>query len=421
MHSDNRAQTLSLRDIYEQFHKPDLEANDASPRTCEYYRVILNAWERLTDDPPLAAIDNSTVAAFRDALLAEDKARVTVNKAWRAIRCLLRRAGPPQYRNPAGLNLISTIPYMRELREDLPLPKIASFDELSAIYDACTVADWPSCEIPAARWWQCLLVLAYNAGARRSDLLNLRTSDVSFTGRRLQFKARKTRKFQSIPINETVIRHLEMTWSRRPLVFPRATHEHRFRDEWKRIQSRAGLHRPVTFPMLRATCSSNYCEVGGELVAAFILGHTVRTVPSVTVKHYLNPSGPIRTACDELPQPAAFVAGLDQAVETPQPMTRSDWEFRPGCAVFRGQEIKLPPRLLRCLQLLVSAGRPLGFDDLAAVFYDRPDVSPVTIKTTVHQLRRRLVRALKLPPALDPLPMTYERDAWLLSIPSTTR
>lgn len=409
------AQRLTLRDAFTRFYEPELRATGAARETVSMYRGALNHWERVTEDPPLASIGNETLADFRDRCLAEGLRPPTVNKLWRAIRAVLRRVGPQQYRNPAGLGLIDRIPHLRQLPEPRAWPRIATLEELDLLYEACSSGTWPECEIPAAGWWRAALVLFYNCGLRCRDLFELKTADVDLAGRRLRFVARKTGLAQLLPLNETAAGHLASIWAGRVPLFPRAGSVRPLRSQWARLQKSAGIAPRLTFQDLRKTCGSAYFQVpgvGGLETSAYVLGHRL---PGVTGQYYVNPSQRIIDAADQLAQPASFDQVPRRAIRTdPQ---RTDWAFESGRATYRGKSFDLAPRPLACLRAFVAAGRPIGFDQLErVVFWDRPGVSRTTIKTTVRRLREKLAIALDGFPSWDPLPWRPEAGGWELNL-----
>jgi integrase len=417
---DNRGRVLrmTLREVFETFYKPDL-VEEGRLSTAEAYETSLRAWERFTSNPAVGDIDAALLDAFRRASLA-GRSPQTVERDRRSIRAILRRIGPQHDRNPRGLGHLTQIPYMRPSRADLGFPRIVTFEELDALYAAFGQATYPLSCVPAPEFWRTLIVLAYNVGARRHDLLTLRTSDVDFGRREIRFRARKTSRAQVVPINATVIAHLRAIWSDRAALFPnwhtaaKASASSRFRIRFNELQDLAGVRR-LGLQTLRKTCASAYADLAGSDVAAYVLGHHT---PGVSRQFYINPTRRVIEAVNSLPQPESFRTPKRCCVA--QVTRRSDWRFGSGRAVYRGFEIRLPGRPLAALQALVAAGgRPISFAELrdAAFFGPRPAES--TVKRAVHRLRSALSKAFGLPRVCDPIP--WDRfgggRGWILALP----
>jgi integrase len=408
---------MTLRQAFDAFYLPELEAR-AAPATVDRYRQTLNRWEKLTGNPPLRSIDNAALARFRQATIAAGLRPTTFNSSWRDVRALLRRLGPQETRNPLGLGLLPRVPHVLMLRENLAQPRRVTLDEIDAMYRACERARWPRCTVPPAEWWRCALVVACNLGLRRNDLFGLRWECVTLDGDgpRLEFTAGKTGKNQVLPLNDVVAAHLRAIWSDRRLVFPGGDwirggskwHSH----EWRRLQDLAGVR--FTLHDCRRTCGSAFADVAGIDAARYVLGHVAA---DVTLRFYVALPDRIRKAAAELPQPESFRAPKEYCV--PPATSRRDWQFQPGVAVYRGRAIPLPLRELGILQTLVAAGRPLGFEELAAAWWDTAAIDLATVKGTVHRLRRSLARAFGLSAdAHDCVPWDrFGNRGWTLVLP----
>ena len=415
---------MTLRKIFELYYRPEL-IEEGRTTTAASYETAISRWERHSANLPVDQIDNASLEGFRRAVLAAGLRPATFNLTWRSIRALLRRLGPQHDRNPRGLSILDRIPYVKLAPEDFEFPRVATSEELSALYDACEHACWPSTVLPPREFWRTAIVIAYNVGARRRDIFDLRTEDVDFEKRTIRFRARKTRRRQCIPLNDTTITHLKAVWSERENLFPgnhgiaRASTTNRMRIEWRRLLQRAGIKPPFGFQTLRKTCATMYADTAGIDVAACVLGHYIGG--GVTAQFYANPTKRIVEAVNALPQPESFKGVKVFCV--PRPNRRIDFVFEPGSVTFRDKIIRLPRRPLAVLRALVSAGRPLGFEELAAVaFWDDPAIDRRTIKGAVHRLRASLSRALRLPELHDPLPWDRFGDRrWALVLPAQER
>ncbi|MDE2103071.1 MAG: hypothetical protein KGL39_37850 [Patescibacteria group bacterium] len=317
------AEQITLTQAYFQFLEPLLSDRAKATRTA--IKGAIDNWARITEDPPVSAITDLSLLAFRQARLADvppgssEKSAWTVNKDLRGIRRVLRHLGPRSHGNPAGLGLISIIPYCEMLAAMPGELRIASDAELSALFSACDVATWPRTRVPAPQLWRALLVCAYNWGANRQDLYRL--SDVSIAagdGRNygprtdrlyVRFVRQKTRRKKPqplvIPLNATVAMHVQGLLCPGERLFPFPAQNHRdFKRQWDRIHADAGisLDRKIHFQDLRKTCNTRFDEISAG-IGEWILGHAAR---DVNRKFYLDVSARILDAVDRLPQPSGF-------------------------------------------------------------------------------------------------------------------
>jgi integrase len=299
---------LTLRQAYERWLEPDLF--DAAYATRREYGTALNHWERLTGDPPIAAIANAHVLALRDGLLGSRYAPATVRKTWSHLRAILRRLSPQALGNPQGEGILQRVPCVKMPRLRPKLPRVATHAELDRLYVACSAAGWPPARSgqPAAALWRCFIVLAYNYGLRTRDLWGLWWKDIDFDRGLFRFSALKTSKLQGMPLNRVSRAHLAAivpaSGDDRPHVFHPTKSRHQFYREWAKINAAAEMSAPLECRDLRETCCTAYEEIAPG-VGRWILAHSER---GVTERHYLNPSRMVAEAVAKLPQPAAFLA-----------------------------------------------------------------------------------------------------------------
>jgi integrase len=413
----DRPLDATLRQAFDRYLLPEL-AGRATRNTLASYECSLRCWEHHTADPPLRKIDNASLLRFRNACETAGLRPTTINSRWTHIRAILRRVGPPtDFHNPAGEGILERVPYLKRLREAHPVPRRVSFDEIDAVYAACELATWPQCTVPAAEWWRTAIALFYNLGLRRCDLFSLRTSAIDLEKRQLRMIVAKTGRALILPLNETVLAHVRGVWSEREFLFPNGPAISPFGGrlhyvQWKKLQTAAGVD--FSFHDLRRTCASAFAELGGVELARIVLGHSMRDVAN---RFYVDPTARLAKATADLPQPASF--RVPKAYVVPPAIRRTDWTFQSRAAVYRETTIRLPRRELAVLRALVCAGRPLDFEDLAAVaFWDDPAIDKRTVKGAVHRLRSSLSRALRLPELHDPLPWDRFGDrGWTLVLP----
>lgn len=426
----SEAEKLTLRQCFETFNLPDL----TNPHTAAEYRVCLNRWEKYSDDPAVGKIGNRTLANFRDACIDAGLSPATFNGTRNVIRLILRRIGPAEYRNPQGEGLIPKVPFVKKLPEEWSFPRIWTLEELGAMYDACNVARRPEGEIPAADWWRTLLVFGFHYCPRRRDLLGLRTDAICWKEGVVRWAAKKTRKWHVLPlVHPACVSHVRRVWSDREFLFPdrhgrRLTiaawqGHHGLCQTFRRIQQAAGLPDYHGLHTLRKSGSS-YLESVAPDMAPYVLGHSLT---GVTARHYINPSttGRLAEALRSQPQPSAFLRILDDGesksiLRRRTPARATEWEFSVSSATwketatiaFRGCR---GGRLLRCLQLLVCARRPLTHDDFDGLLFWEGETSRTRVKTVLWGLRQKLKDALPLPPMFDPIP--FVDGGYILRLP----
>jgi len=310
---------ITLREAYCAFLEPTL--GDRAPATRSQLLCTIGEWERLTSNPPIDQISDMTLVKFRDDRRNDEGgiAEATVNKDLRGLRRIMRRIGPRCDGNPGGQGLISLVPYCEMLVPGEPRKRIASANELSALYEACDVATWPNrCGISPPLLWRATIVCLLNWGLNTQDLFRLdESSIVPGDGRRglsrpdrlyLRFVRRKTQRHKPapiiLPLNETVQRHVASI--RRPggrlFPFPRNTRD--IKRQWDVIHAEAGiaLESKIHFQDLRKTCNT-YFDMVSPGIGEWILGHAPR---EVNAKFYLDVEKRILAAVDQFPQPAGF-------------------------------------------------------------------------------------------------------------------
>lgn len=167
-------------------------------------RATLRLWCRFTGDPPLCAIDDQTISLFlaglynlphnanlRKQQAAAEKQRrkfrklepkeviapATINTHCVRMQTVLRLAGPRNQDCKHGQRLLTDVPYIEHPTLDSGTERCEdsfTLDEMTAILAATVQMDWPRWPgIPAATWWQSLVIVAYNTSERRGALLRV--------------------------------------------------------------------------------------------------------------------------------------------------------------------------------------------------------------------------------------------------------
>lgn len=417
---------MTLRQAYETYYLPGLQV-DGTRATLKIYHHHLNLWEReMPGNPSIREIDDRMLAEFKTKVLGRGLAPSTFNTTWRSIRAILRRMGPQIHMNPQGQGFLSRIPYVRLAREDRDFPRLASHEELNALYLACEKAEWPICHFSPAEWWRCWLVIGYNLLPRRSDMQKLKMSDFSLADRQLKFSAQKTRKWHRLHLNDVVLAHVNKIWSNRAVMFERATNYRKLYGTWHELQEIAGVKDHFGFHTLRKTGSSWYRRTSPG-IEGVILGHALS---GVTDEYYINPiaTGQLADAMNKLPQPSEFLKILDQpTVQMATGFERSAWRFE-TCgqhaghllflASYRGMTFEIAERPLGILKAFLATGdRWLSVEELRrAVWPAEPETAVATVKSAALRLRGTLREGLQIPRTVDPLPFNELMQSWALRL-----
>lgn len=250
-------------------------------RTISLYRYTIGPFSDFLGHPAtLGDLEELKVARFL-ASRVRTRAASTAAKDRSNLRALWELA--------ARRKLVDTWPSIPMVKVPERVPEAWLTDEMQKILDSASYETTFYCEIPAAKWWRALLLLAYDTGERCSAMLSLRWR--AFRGSHILYEAesRKGKRrdiLRDISI-ETADAMLAIKGDRRPEdpIFPwpfQRTYV------WKRlgaILDRAGLPsgRKDKFHRIRKTTASYYEAAGGS--AQRLLDH----VDPATTRKYLDP------------------------------------------------------------------------------------------------------------------------------------
>ncbi len=302
-----------------------MRLTDASKETVKIYRDSLRLWILVTSDPPLAEVDVTLLARFKNCLaemrgLKRGTAMSpnTIRKHLRNIQVLLDKAGPPGPKNRDALGFIAgPVPWTKPPRSDNDDPRFIPLEIIGNVYQAAICMDEPRIEgIRPPDWWRALLVTAYCTQLRRRSLFELLWDEVDFSKGLMVLspKRMKARRRHIVHMNKAVVAHLKKILNPskpRELVFPWPYTEGWFHRCFHRLQNEAGVPEKDHFGLhdLRRTAATILRE-GGPSAAQLALGHTAM---STTQNHYVNAgsSGIVGRALDSMPLPPAFAARKD--------------------------------------------------------------------------------------------------------------
>ncbi|MDZ4782618.1 MAG: site-specific integrase [Planctomycetia bacterium] len=303
---------LRVGDFYYSTYEPHF-LPQAAPKTLAAYREALTLWRSLTEDPPIDAVSNLTMATFRAELAkrawrGKSLSPATVNKHLAAIGAILAKAGPAGPRNRDALSLIAQVPWAKPLKLPRRRPRPSPQELLGKIYAACGVAVAPAIAgVTPAAWWRAWIVVASQVGIRRQAMLSLEWSDLDLARRTLRVRAEEDKcgVERLKPLKEVVVRHLVAIRSADARVFawPYATWRTLYR-EWRRIQAAAGVRRGEWYKLhaLKATCGTQVARVGGAHAVRAMLDHS----SIATSELYVDATEWLREAVERAPHPVEF-------------------------------------------------------------------------------------------------------------------
>jgi hypothetical protein len=231
--------------------------------------------------------------------LVKETSEGTAKSTWNHLRTMLNHA--------AKVQAIDRAPKADPLKAHERKPRKLTDAEITDIYQR--LAEWPTLQVA--------FVLALNIGPRTVDLFCLEWSRIEWGERpTITFKARKTSKEQTLPLNRTVVAHLGRLPSqgKSPWLFPEWTRP-TAKDPEKsrtararraiisRVFAECGVVMTKPFQAIRVTCNSrlNTYRPGSGV---FVLGHGL----TLNARHYHDPTDDIFEACHGLPQPACFAS-----------------------------------------------------------------------------------------------------------------
>lgn len=293
---------LTLRSWYER-HFLSLFQPDVRQRTINEYQFTLTKWEKLTCNPMITALTSLTLAEFRSKL-SGIVAAGTVNKHLRHVNHLLAKAGPPGPSNRDAMNLLSTIPWVKQLRTFQKKPRAATLQAITTFYRCCP-----------DDWWRAFVVCSFHLGSRVHALTHVHESDVHFGERTIRFAPEhdKKRIERCKPMSTAVVRHLVplrgaglLEWSKSGTAFYQA---------WRRIEANAALTDAEKFRPhdLKRACGTSLARSGASTWAVkFMLDHSQSDVTGCS---YIDPVDALREIVELIPDPSRVLSLVKSSVE----------------------------------------------------------------------------------------------------------
>lgn len=428
--------TLTLRQAFDRHYFKD----ELSPGSVRIYGYLLTTWERLSGNPAIGSIDDAMMADVRQAAL-DKYAPDSIAKLWQTVRAILRRVGPRETGNPAGLNIIDRVPYMRPVKVRRGLPRRITLDDLARFYVALQHAKHPRPRVAhPSVWWRALLVLAYCTGFRRGDLFDLEWESIDLEQGTVVFVSQKTKAADLFPLHPCAVAHLRMLFDPAGGRVFKSAHRSRSGSFYESLHALQDVATVEHFTMhdIRRTGASEVERVRPGMGRVFLQHRAT----GVTDTWYVNRSEELREAIGGMRLPDGFSAGVkvyakreaaarEQRVKmrqedfhVPTGPAPADWSFRFGAFAYKGRWFPLPSAMrLAVLRELVWSPEPVPQQRLIEIARKANPASrmaaPETISVVVSALRERLRSCLGLGEHVDPIPAVQRRPpAWWVCIPA---
>lgn len=184
---------MTLGEFFDAWYLPIvLTGESASESTITLYRNALHWWATLTPNPPIRLISEFTIADFKPKLneatwrrgvrgVTRRLAKATIAKHLKAVRAVLRRAGPTVDTERPCKHLVDQVPHIRVHKvrtSPKPAFEIAIANRIVAAAPRLSESDLPW-ELPQQLWWQGLLLVLYYTGLRTGTVRKLRWSMIA--------------------------------------------------------------------------------------------------------------------------------------------------------------------------------------------------------------------------------------------------
>ncbi len=140
--------------------------------TIVQYNTCVNHWSRFAGDTPIAEVDDLLVAEFAGWILSFDVAP-TVNKNLRHLRPILKLAHKK--------NVLSEVPEITMLPEDIEPPRAFLLEEIERMLAAAKSLPGCIAEVPAGDWWEAIILALYDSGGRIGAVLATKAGNVDLT------------------------------------------------------------------------------------------------------------------------------------------------------------------------------------------------------------------------------------------------
>lgn len=271
---------MFIKDILPQYFQKNLRITHNDTRK-KYQYSLNNLRDSLQREPRLSDLTDDNIAAMMTSLRDKGLSPRTINDRRSRLRAFWEWA--------ARRGMVKDWPTVQKMREPRRVPIAFTLDEMHRILDACLREKGTVGGIPASLWFSALVLLAWNTGARVTELLLVEFAHID-QERRLLFCPAENRKGQSADkmyrlTDDTLAAINMIAFPERRRVFVWGQNYFYLWTRFGGIVKRAGLPNDNRhkFHAIRKSVASHVRLLGGD--ASLAMGHAD---PSVT-RHYYDP------------------------------------------------------------------------------------------------------------------------------------
>jgi integrase/recombinase XerD len=259
-----------------------------SPNTIKAYRDALSVFFRFHDNKVPSEISEADVIRFNNEyILRNELSGSYQNQVVNAIKLFYR----------VHESRLFVIENLHRPRREKRLPNVLSKEEVKKLLDA-----------PVNLKHRMMLALSYSCGLRRSEVLNLRITDIQSARGLILIREAKGKKDRIVPLSKRILDLLrEFYRCFRPKQFlfegqgGKRYSDRSLEKVMQQAVHRAGIQKPVTLHWLRHSFATHLLESGTDLrTIQELLGHksskTTELYTHVSNRHIQN----VRSPFDDL-------------------------------------------------------------------------------------------------------------------------
>lgn len=242
-------------------YKRWLRSKRYSENTVKTYSEALLSFLRFYSHKPVAQITNNDVIVFNNEFILKHKLSASYqNQIVNAVKLFFKKIE----------GSVLNVDLVHRPKKYNPLPKVLAIEEVADIINALDNIKH-----------KCMISLIYSAGLRRSELLNMRISNIDSKRMELFIAHSKNRKDRVVPLSETglqLLREYYKSYHPKDYLF-----EGQNGDQYserslalvlKKACEKAGIRKQVNLHMLRHSYATHLLETGTDLrYIQELLGH----------------------------------------------------------------------------------------------------------------------------------------------------
>ncbi|MFC5044700.1 site-specific tyrosine recombinase/integron integrase [Aquimarina hainanensis] len=280
----NRTKTTSYKYVPEEYLRK-LELKRYALNTCKTYISQFEKFINHYFDKDIITLSEEEIRSYLQHLISQNKSNSYLNQAINSIKFY--------YEIVMGMpNRFYSIERPRKQQQ---LPKVVSKEEIITMLEHANNIKH-----------RCIIGLLYSAGLRRSELLNLRVTDIDSKRMLIFIRNAKNNKDRYSLLSHTILKDLRIyykKWKPKDYLFEGA-----FRNKYsaesvvkivRRAGEKAGIRRKVTPHMLRHSFATHLLEDGTDIrYIQTLLGHSSTKTTEVYTQVALNNFKSIRNPLD---------------------------------------------------------------------------------------------------------------------------